>query len=169
MGPKSTILKTQCLCDHLTFFSSDFFIVPRTVDVENTIKLLLHVSNNPVGVSLLASLLGFYILLATWAWRKDQADTQKVRRLGPHRPRCVECVKLDRRGRILWAKEQRSSSGAVVSLCIPTVSEQSGVFACLLVLVWFLALFCLSFGVKVGSAQKSCRLEIYQKVSVIET
>uniref|UniRef100_A0A0G2JV34 Polycystin 1 like 3, transient receptor potential channel interacting n=1 Tax=Rattus norvegicus TaxID=10116 RepID=A0A0G2JV34_RAT len=79
VGPKSTILKTQCLCDHLTFFSSDFFIVPRTVDVENTIKLLLHVSNNPVGVSLLASLLGFYILLATWAWRKDQADTQKVK------------------------------------------------------------------------------------------
>ncbi|XP_028624320.1 polycystic kidney disease protein 1-like 3 [Grammomys surdaster] len=79
VGPKSTILKTQCLCDHLTFFSSDFFIVPRTVDVGNTIKLLLHVTNNPVGVSLLASLLGFYILLAVWAWRKDRADTQKVK------------------------------------------------------------------------------------------
>ncbi|XP_052022317.1 polycystic kidney disease protein 1-like 3 [Apodemus sylvaticus] len=79
VGPKSTILKTQCLCDHLTFFSSDFFIVPRTVDVENTIKLLLHVTNNPVGVVLLASLLGFYILLALWAWRKDQADMQKVK------------------------------------------------------------------------------------------
>nr|XP_034378219.1 polycystic kidney disease protein 1-like 3 [Arvicanthis niloticus] len=79
VGPKSTILKTQCLCDHLTFFSSDFFIVPRTVNVGNTIKLLLHVTNNPVGVSLLASLLGFYILLAAWAWRKDQADMQKVK------------------------------------------------------------------------------------------
>ncbi|GAB1293636.1 Polycystic kidney disease protein 1-like 3 [Apodemus speciosus] len=79
VGPKSTILKTQCLCDHLTFFSSDFFIVPRTVDIENTITLLLHVTNNPVGVSLLASLLGFYILLAMWAWRKDRADMQKVK------------------------------------------------------------------------------------------
>ncbi|CAH7063542.1 Pkd1l3 [Phodopus roborovskii] len=79
VGLQSTILKTQCLCNHLTFFSSDFFIVPRTVDVENTIKLLLHVTKNPVGVSLLASLLGFYILLVTWAWRKDRADMQKVK------------------------------------------------------------------------------------------
>ncbi|XP_051024818.1 polycystic kidney disease protein 1-like 3 [Acomys russatus] len=79
VGPRSTILKTQCLCNHLTFFSSDFFIVPRTVDVENTIKLLLRVTNNPVGVSLLASLFGFYILLVTWAWRKDRADMQKVK------------------------------------------------------------------------------------------
>ncbi|EGW04136.1 Polycystic kidney disease protein 1-like 3 [Cricetulus griseus] len=79
VGLQSTILKTQCLCNHLTFFSSDFFIVPRTVDVENTIKLLLHVTKNPVGVSLLASLLGFYILLVTWAWRKDRADLQKVK------------------------------------------------------------------------------------------
>ncbi|KAL1783921.1 polycystic kidney disease protein 1-like 3 [Sigmodon hispidus] len=79
VGMQSTIWKTQCLCNHLTFFSSDFFIVPRMVDVENTIKLLLHVTNNPVGVSLLASLLGFYILLVTWAWRKDQADIKKVK------------------------------------------------------------------------------------------
>ncbi|XP_055477492.1 polycystic kidney disease protein 1-like 3 [Psammomys obesus] len=79
VGPQSTILKTQCLCNHLTFFSSDFFMVPRTVDVENTVKLLLNVTSNPVGVSLLASLLGFYILLVTWAWRKDQADMQKVK------------------------------------------------------------------------------------------
>nr|XP_042133608.1 polycystic kidney disease protein 1-like 3 isoform X1 [Peromyscus maniculatus bairdii] len=78
-GPQSTIWKTQCLCNHLTFFSSDFFILPRTVDVENTIKLLLRVTNNPVGVSLLASLLGFYSLLVTWAWRKDRADMQKVK------------------------------------------------------------------------------------------
>ncbi|XP_049999422.1 polycystin-1-like protein 3 [Alexandromys fortis] len=79
VGLQSTMLKTQCLCNHLTFFSSDFFVLPRTVDVENTIKLLLHVTSNPVGVSLLASLLGFYLLLGTWAWRKDRADLQKVK------------------------------------------------------------------------------------------
>lgn len=95
VGLQSTMLKTQCLCNHLTFFSSDFFILPRTVDVENTIKLLLHVTSNPVGVSLLASLLGFYLLLGTWAWRKDRADLQKVRRLGLQRPLCLECVELD--------------------------------------------------------------------------
>ncbi|KAF5919531.1 hypothetical protein HPG69_000130 [Diceros bicornis minor] len=79
VGPQSTVLRTQCLCNHLTYFGSDFFIVPRTVNVEDTIKLFLRVTNNPVGVSLLASLLGFYVLIFVWAWRKDQADMQKVK------------------------------------------------------------------------------------------
>ncbi|XP_024306022.1 polycystin-1-like protein 3 isoform X1 [Homo sapiens] len=79
VGPQSTILRTQCLCNHLTFFASDFFVVPRTVNVEDTIKLFLRVTNNPVGVSLLASLLGFYVITVVWARKKDQADMQKVK------------------------------------------------------------------------------------------
>ncbi|XP_055992110.1 polycystin-1-like protein 3 [Sorex fumeus] len=79
VGLQSTVLKTQCLCDHLTYFGSDFFIVPRTVDVADTVKLFLRVTNNPVGVSLLASLLGLYMLLFIWAWRKDQDDRRKVK------------------------------------------------------------------------------------------
>ncbi|KAM7059204.1 polycystin-1-like protein 3 [Molossus nigricans] len=79
VGPQSTVVRTQCLCNHLTYIASDFFIVPRTVNVADTIKLFLRVTNNPVGVSLLASLLGFYMLLFIWAWRKDKADRQKVK------------------------------------------------------------------------------------------
>ncbi|KAM5208636.1 polycystin-1-like protein 3 isoform 2-T3 [Hipposideros larvatus] len=79
VGPQSTVWRTQCLCNHLTYFGSDFFIVPRTVNVKDTIKLFLRVTNNPVGVSLLASLLGFYMLILVWARRKDQADMQKVK------------------------------------------------------------------------------------------
>ncbi|KAM9192129.1 LOW QUALITY PROTEIN: polycystin-1-like protein 3 [Dugong dugon] len=79
VGRQSTVLRTQCLCNHLTCFTSDFFIVPRTVNIEDTIKLFLHVTNNPVGVSLLASILGFYMIIIVWAWRKDQADMQKVK------------------------------------------------------------------------------------------
>ncbi|KAG8518462.1 Polycystic kidney disease protein 1-like 3, partial [Galemys pyrenaicus] len=79
VGPQSTVWRTQCLCNHLTYFGSDFFVVPRTVDVRDTIKLILGVTNNPVGVSLLASLLGFYMLIFVWAQRKDKADLQKVK------------------------------------------------------------------------------------------
>ncbi|KAI5762662.1 PKD1L3 [Gulo gulo luscus] len=79
VGPQSTVLRTQCLCNRLAYFGSDFFIVPRTVNIKDTIKLFLRVTSNPVGVSLLASLLGFYILTCVWAWRKDQADMQKVK------------------------------------------------------------------------------------------
>ncbi|XP_075851694.1 polycystin-1-like protein 3 [Microcebus murinus] len=93
VGPRSTILRTQCFCNHLTFFSSDFVVVPRTVHVEDTIKLFLRVTSNPVGVSLLASLLGFYLIIVTWAWRKDQADVQKVKVtvLADNDPDCQFC------------------------------------------------------------------------------
>lgn len=73
-------MRTQCLCNRLAYFGSDFVVVPRTVNTKDTIKLFLRVTNNPVGVSLLASLFGFYLLTCVWAWRKDQADTQKVMR-----------------------------------------------------------------------------------------
>ncbi|KAB0352067.1 hypothetical protein FD754_016924 [Muntiacus muntjak] len=79
VGPQSTLVRTQCLCNHLTYFGSDFFIVPRTVNVEDVAELFLRVTSNPVGVSLLASLVGIYMLIFVWAWRKDQADAQKVK------------------------------------------------------------------------------------------
>ncbi|KAM6223790.1 LOW QUALITY PROTEIN: polycystin-1-like protein 3 [Rhynchocyon petersi] len=65
VGARSTVLRMQCLRDHLTYYvSSEFLIVPRTVKVKDTIKLFVLVTNNPVGVSLLASILtGFYVLL----------------------------------------------------------------------------------------------------------
>ena len=61
VGPQSTLVRTQCLCNHLTYFGSDFFLVPRTVNVEDVAELFLRVTSNPVGVSLLASLVGIYI------------------------------------------------------------------------------------------------------------
>ncbi|XP_075392848.1 polycystin-1-like protein 3 [Tenrec ecaudatus] len=79
VGPQSTVLRTQCLCNRLTYFGSDFFIVPRTVNVGDTVKLFLRVTKNPVGVSLLASVLGLYIIIVLWAWKKDQVDMQKVK------------------------------------------------------------------------------------------
>ncbi|KAM8776480.1 LOW QUALITY PROTEIN: polycystin-1-like protein 3 [Rhynchonycteris naso] len=77
VGPQSSVLRTQCLCNHLTFFGSSFFIVPRTVNIEDTVDLFLRITNNPVGIALLASLLGF--LVCARAWRKDRADMQKVK------------------------------------------------------------------------------------------
>uniref|UniRef100_A0AC11BT40 Polycystin 1 like 3, transient receptor potential channel interacting n=1 Tax=Ovis aries TaxID=9940 RepID=A0AC11BT40_SHEEP len=79
VGLQSTLVRTQCLCNHLTYFGSDFFLVPRMVNVEDVAELFLRVTSNPVGVSLLASLVGIYMLIFVWAWRKDQADAQKVK------------------------------------------------------------------------------------------
>uniref|UniRef100_A0A8C8RV32 Polycystin 1 like 3, transient receptor potential channel interacting n=1 Tax=Pelusios castaneus TaxID=367368 RepID=A0A8C8RV32_9SAUR len=79
VGPQSTISSTQCLCNHLTFFGSSVFVVPRTVNVQDTGKLLQNIANNPVGVALLASLLVVHGAAGIWAWRRDRADVRKVK------------------------------------------------------------------------------------------
>uniref|UniRef100_A0A8C3TH26 Polycystin 1 like 3, transient receptor potential channel interacting n=1 Tax=Chelydra serpentina TaxID=8475 RepID=A0A8C3TH26_CHESE len=78
VGPQSTVSSTQCLCNHLSVFGSSFFVVPRTVNIQDTGKLLLQVASNPIGVALLASLLVLHGAVGIWAWRRDQADVRKV-------------------------------------------------------------------------------------------
>ncbi|XP_051829492.1 polycystic kidney disease protein 1-like 3 [Antechinus flavipes] len=79
VGPQSTITKTQCLCSHLTSIGSFFMALPRTVNIQDTVMLFHRVAHNPVGVALLASLLGFYIIFIVWAWRKDREDRKKIK------------------------------------------------------------------------------------------
>ncbi|TFK03860.1 tropomodulin-3 [Platysternon megacephalum] len=78
VGPQSTISSIQCLCNHLSIFGSSFFVVPRTVDIQDTGKLLRKVASNPIGMALLASLLVLHGVVGVWAWRRDQVDVRKV-------------------------------------------------------------------------------------------
>ncbi|XP_056680188.1 polycystic kidney disease protein 1-like 3 isoform X3 [Monodelphis domestica] len=78
-GPQSSLTKTQCFCNLLATIGSSWRSLPRTVNVQDTVKLFSRVTHNPIGVSLLAVLLGFYILLAAWAWRKDREDRKKMK------------------------------------------------------------------------------------------
>ncbi|XP_065272844.1 polycystin-1-like protein 3 [Emys orbicularis] len=79
VGPQSTVSSIQCLCNHLSVFGSSFFVVPRTVDIQDTSKLLRKVASNPIGVALLASLLVLHGVVGVWAWRRDQVDVRKVK------------------------------------------------------------------------------------------
>ncbi|XP_050779309.1 polycystic kidney disease protein 1-like 3 [Gopherus flavomarginatus] len=79
VGPQSTVSSIQCLCNHLSVFGSSFFVVPRTVNIQDTGKLLSKVASNPIGVALLASLLVLHGVVGVWAWRRDQVDVRKVK------------------------------------------------------------------------------------------
>ncbi|XP_069823996.1 polycystin-1-like protein 3 [Dendropsophus ebraccatus] len=79
VGPSSTESETHCLCNHLTFFASSFLVMPHIVDLSDTLMLFANVANNPVGLALLGSLVGFFLIVLLWAWKKDREDLKKVR------------------------------------------------------------------------------------------
>ncbi|XP_034046435.1 polycystic kidney disease protein 1-like 2 [Thalassophryne amazonica] len=79
VGPLSTPLLTQCLCNHLTFFGSTFFVMPNLVDVSRTAELFATFTNNPVVVCFVGAVFAAYLLVVVWARRKDIQDSAKVK------------------------------------------------------------------------------------------
>ncbi|XP_026517425.1 polycystic kidney disease protein 1-like 2, partial [Terrapene carolina triunguis] len=79
VGPKTTPSSTQCLCNHLTFFGSTFFVTPNTIDVSKTVELFGTFVDNPVVVTTVGCIFLVYVLVAIWARRKDIQDDAKVK------------------------------------------------------------------------------------------
>uniref|UniRef100_A0A8C8RBC5 Polycystic kidney disease protein 1-like 2 n=1 Tax=Pelusios castaneus TaxID=367368 RepID=A0A8C8RBC5_9SAUR len=79
VGPKTTPSSTQCLCNHLTFFGSSFFVTPNTIDVSKTVELFGTFVDNPVVVTTVGCIFLVYVLVAIWARRKDIQDDAKVK------------------------------------------------------------------------------------------
>uniref|UniRef100_A0A671XN96 Polycystic kidney disease 1 like 2a n=1 Tax=Sparus aurata TaxID=8175 RepID=A0A671XN96_SPAAU len=79
VGPLTTPLVTQCLCNHLTFFGSSFFVMPNLVDVSRTTELFATFTNNPVVVCFVGAIFAVYIMVVVWARRKDIQDSAKVK------------------------------------------------------------------------------------------
>ncbi|XP_074551429.1 polycystin-1-like protein 2 [Halichoeres trimaculatus] len=79
VGVQTTHLVTQCLCNHLTFFGSSFFVTPNLVDPSRTAELFATFAENPVVVCFVGALFVVYLLAVIWARRKDVQDTVKVK------------------------------------------------------------------------------------------
>ncbi|XP_028289475.1 polycystic kidney disease protein 1-like 2 [Parambassis ranga] len=79
VGLNSTHLVTQCLCKHLSFFGSSFFVTPNLVDPSRTAELFATFAENPVVVCFVGALFVTYLLVVVWARRKDIQDTAKVK------------------------------------------------------------------------------------------
>lgn len=78
VGPKTNPSSTQCLCNHLTFFGSSFFVVPNAIDVSKTAQLFGTFVDNPVVVTTVGCIFLIYVLVVIWARRKDIQDDAKV-------------------------------------------------------------------------------------------
>lgn len=78
VGVQTTHLVTQCLCNHLTFFGSSFFVTPNLVDPSRSAELFGTFVENPVVVCFVGALFVVYFLVLVWARRKDIMDVAKV-------------------------------------------------------------------------------------------
>ncbi|NXG52006.1 PK1L2 protein, partial [Psilopogon haemacephalus] len=79
VGPKTNLRSTQCLCNHLTFFGSSFFVVPNAIDVSKTAQLFGTFVDNPVVVTTVGCIFLIYVIVVIWARRKDIQDDAKVK------------------------------------------------------------------------------------------
>uniref|UniRef100_A0A8D2N4W7 Polycystic kidney disease protein 1-like 2 n=1 Tax=Zonotrichia albicollis TaxID=44394 RepID=A0A8D2N4W7_ZONAL len=79
VGPKTNPSSTQCLCNHLTFFGSSFFVIPNAIDVSRTAQLFGTFVDNPVVVTTVGCIFLIYVLVVIWARRKDIQDDAKVK------------------------------------------------------------------------------------------
>ncbi|XP_067904987.1 polycystin-1-like protein 2 [Heterodontus francisci] len=78
VGLQTTPDQSHCLCNHLTFFGSTFFVMPNKLDLTQIPELFAQTSQNPVVVSLVATIFGVYIIAVVWARIKDRNDLTKV-------------------------------------------------------------------------------------------
>ncbi|XP_063267148.1 polycystin-1-like protein 2 [Prinia subflava] len=79
VGPKTNPSSTQCLCNHLTFFGSSFFVIPNAIDVSKTAQMFGTFVENPVVVTTVGCIFLIYVLVVIWARRKDIQDDAKVK------------------------------------------------------------------------------------------
>ncbi|XP_071612747.1 polycystin-1-like protein 3 [Heliangelus exortis] len=79
VGPKTNPGRTQCLCNHLTFFGSSFFVIPNAIDVSKTAQLFSTFVDNPVVVTTVGCIFLIYVFVVIWARRKDIQDEAKVK------------------------------------------------------------------------------------------
>ncbi|XP_071487966.1 polycystin-1-like protein 2 [Diadema antillarum] len=78
VGAQSTQAMTHCECTHLTFFGSSLLVPPNKINLFSDAKLFLTFVDNPIVVSIVAAVLGVYVLVAVWARRKDRQDAAKA-------------------------------------------------------------------------------------------
>ena len=75
VGPQTTIYETQCLCNHLTSFGTDFMTPPNAIDF-NTVWSKFDAKNATV-YSVMLVLIILYVILGVFLHQADKNDMNK--------------------------------------------------------------------------------------------
>ncbi|XP_055955042.1 uncharacterized protein LOC126809611 [Patella vulgata] len=77
VGPQTTKYKTQCFCNHLTSFGSDFVVPVNTIDFTNVWAKFNNLSENAAVFSTVITILCLYLISLIWARHMDKKDLLK--------------------------------------------------------------------------------------------
>ncbi|XP_042293443.1 polycystic kidney disease protein 1-like 2 isoform X3 [Sceloporus undulatus] len=80
VGPQSRLVPGgHCLCTHLSFFGTSFWVAPVQVDLVRTAEYFGRVSENPILAILLGVLYALYLSGMAWACWMDMRNPPQVR------------------------------------------------------------------------------------------
>ncbi|KAL7058334.1 hypothetical protein AAHC03_017094 [Spirometra sp. Aus1] len=74
---ESTIMKTVCICNHLTTFAAGWLVVPNSVDFDYIFRKI-DFEKNPTLYATEITIAVIFLLLFIWARRKDNSDLRKI-------------------------------------------------------------------------------------------
>ncbi|KAK6477155.1 polycystic kidney disease protein 1-like 2 isoform X1 [Huso huso] len=77
VGIRSQPREMHCLCNHLTFFGSSYFVMPNTVDLSRTAEYFSTINQNYVVVLLVSAFYALYLVTVAWAWWEDRKAIKK--------------------------------------------------------------------------------------------
>ncbi|RXM27247.1 Polycystic kidney disease protein 1-like 2 [Acipenser ruthenus] len=77
VGIRSQPWEMHCLCNHLTFFASSYFVMPNTVDLSRTAEYFSTINQNYVVVLLVSAFYALYLVTVAWAWWEDRKAVKK--------------------------------------------------------------------------------------------
>ncbi|XP_060132446.1 polycystin-1-like protein 2 [Zootoca vivipara] len=79
VGESSSLAEGHCLCTHLSFFGSSFWVAPVQLDVVRTAEYFGQVHKNPVLVMALGVVYALYLVGVAWARWLDTRPLLQVR------------------------------------------------------------------------------------------
>lgn len=75
---ESTEFLVQCMCNHLTFFGSNFFVKPNKLDISGSILKFPQLAKYPALLATICVIGGSYLIAMIWAVRRDRKQSHTV-------------------------------------------------------------------------------------------
>ena len=78
---ETTVYKTICKCNHLTWFGGGILVEPNRLEIIKEVMKLKNIQDYPGLLATVCVICGCYLIAVIWARRQDKKDMLKVNSL----------------------------------------------------------------------------------------